>query len=135
MPYGGTSNPTAPPYVSPYWNPQQSVTGPYDYGTTQWGKSMLEQSPETAIYRYGRAMGIPDDQSDFSRWFKQRYQDVLGGYKAYTVSNPYDANITSYLNTLGGVQDWQRRYAMQAPSMRGINPAAAGAGPARWIGR
>ena len=118
-------------YQSPYWSPGQYVPPGTNYANTQWGQGMLEASPETAIYRYMRGLGYSDDQSPFARWLKERYGDIMQGYKAYTVDNPLNANIQGYLNSLGS--DWQRQFGMQAPSARGIDMAAWGSGPSRWI--
>jgi hypothetical protein len=121
---------------SPYWSPGQ-FTGPggYDYGGTPWGGQMLEASPETAYYRYGRGLGVADDGSAFSRWFRQQYPQAQLGYQAYTVSDPLNANIQGYLGTLGGFDDWLRRFRAQAPQLRGLDPASRGGNPVRWIGR
>lgn len=113
---------------SPYWTPGQAN----DYGNTPWGNAMLEQNPSTAIYRYGRTMGVPDDNSGFARWFGQQAPRINTGYNAYTVSNPLTANIQDYLGTLGGYDDWMRRYLAEAPQLRGESRSRAGAGPMRW---
>ncbi len=120
---------------SNYWSPGSSVTGAYDWGNTPWGSSIMEQNKDVAFYRYGREIGVPDDQSGFSRWFRQRYPEVNTGFGAYTVSNPLTANIVDYLHSLGGMSDWQRKYRELAPQLRGENPSGFGAGPTRWVNR
>lgn len=121
---------------SQYWSPNQ-FTGPggYDWGNTDLGLILLEQSPETAFYRYGRQMGIPDDNSGFARWFANQFQDFAKGYSAYTVSDPINANIRDYTSGLGGYDDWMQRYQMTDQRVRGEDPSSRGAGAARWIGR
>lgn len=116
-----------------YWNPNQFAGN--DYGNTDWGRLMLEQNPQTAFYRYGSDIGVSDNQSAFSRWFRNQYPMFNQGYAAYTVSNPLTANVQDYARSLGGIQDWQRQFQDMAPSMRGENPGAGGGGPARWVGR
>lgn len=115
-----------------YWQPGNPAT---DMGSSPWGQSMLEQSPSTAFYRYGVGIGVPDNQSAFSRWFKQQYPSVQTGYQAYTVSNPLTANITDYLNSLGGFNDWYRQFQSLAPQLRGEDAGSRGGGPVRWVGR
>ncbi len=121
---------------SPYWEPGR-YTGPggIDYGTTPWGGQILEQNPDVAYYRYGREMGVPDDNSAFGQWFRRQFPQFNLGYGAYTVSNPLEANIVDYTKSLGGYGDWMRQYQAQDPRLRGEDPSARGAGPARWIGR
>lgn len=114
-----------------YWQPG----GSSDMGGSPWGQSMLEQNTPTAFYRYGVQNGIPDDNSSFSRWFKQQFPSVQTGYNAYTISNPLSANITDYLNSLGGFDEWYRRYMKEAPQVRGLDPSSRGGGPVRWVGR
>lgn len=118
-----------------YWNPEMSSPNGYDYGGTDWGQMMLEQSPQTFYYRMGAQMGIPDDNSAFSRWFNQQYGQFLQGYNAYTVSDPINANLEDYSKTLGGYDDWHQRFMDLAPQVRGEDPGSRGAGPVRWIGR
>ena len=47
------------------------------------------------------------------------------GYAAASQENPY-INIDQYLNSLGGLQNWQRQFNAMAPSMRGENPSLYG---------
>src|SRR5688572_966179 len=116
---------------SPWWQP--GMDSQYGGNQTDWGRSMLEQSPQTAWYRFGREMGVPDDQSGFSRWFAQQYPQYQQGYNAYTVSNPLTANIVDYTNSLGGYDQWYRQYMNNAPQIRGLQPASRGGGPTRWV--
>lgn len=116
---------------SPWWTPGSD--SPYGGNQTAWGRSMLESSPQTAWYRFGRTMGVPDDGSAFSRWFSSQYPQFQQGYNAYTVSDPLNANIVDYLNSLGGYQDWYRQFQAQAPQLRGLNPGSRGGGPVRWV--
>jgi len=105
-----------------------------DWGDTQYGDMTREQAPQAAYYRYGVNLGIPDDNSAYSQWFKQQYPDVYTGYQAATISNPY-LLINDYLNSLGGQSDWLRRFMDLAPQLRGENQARAGAGTVRFINR
>jgi hypothetical protein len=123
-------------YQSPFWNPgaYRPPSG-FDYSGTDWGLGMLEKSPQTAVYRYFRNLGAPvDAETPFAKWLQGQYGNILSGYQAATVDNPMTMNIRSYLGTLPDMSEWQRRYQMQAPAVRGLNYGAYGAGPARWVG-
>lgn len=123
-------------YTSPYWNPgQYQGPGGYDYGTTPWGNQILEDNPSVAYYRYGRTIGVPDNGSAFGRWFSQQFPQFNTGYGAYVASNPVDASIQGYARSLGGYDEWMRRFMAQDQRIRGLEPAARGGGPARWISR
>lgn len=123
---GGTTNPSF------YYQPGDPQT---DMGNSDWGKAMLEQSPNTAYYRRGQQLGIPDDNTGFGRWFKNQFPNMQLGYQAYTVSNPLTANITDYTNSLGGFAEWYKKYKRESPQVRGEDAASRGGGPARWVGR
>ena len=121
--------------TSPYWNPG-SFTSPegYDWGSTQYGEITKEQAPQAAYYRHITQLGVPDDGSAFSRWVRQEFPNVQLGYNAATISNPY-LTIDPYMQSLGGYNDWMRRFMAQAPQLRGENQSRAGAGALRWIVR
>lgn len=119
---------------SNYWNPQ-GPADPYGGDDTQWGRTIQEQNPDAAYYRYGRNIGVADDNSAFSRWFKQQFPQANLGYKAFSVSNPLTANIVDYMKSLGGYDDWFRQFSQQAPQLRGLDPSSRGGGPSRWISR
>jgi hypothetical protein len=96
---------------------------------------MLEKAPDVAFYRYLRTLGAPVEQdTPFAKFLQSQYGNYLKGYGAYTVSNPLEATISGYTNTLPDMSAWQRQFMQLAPSQRGINQAGYGAGPARWIG-
>lgn len=119
---------------SPWWTPTQS--GYYDQaGITPVGRRMEELSPETAWYRYARELGIPDDQSAFTRWFRGQFPNYQLGYQAYTTENPLTANIQDYTASLGGFGDWMRRFNLQDPRLRGLDYGNRGGSPSRWIAR
>lgn len=124
---GGTPN-------SYYWNPQGYRPGT-DGGQTPLGGIMSEQDPQTAFYRYGQQMGVPDDQSAFGRWFASQYPKFATGYAATTVSDPFHANVQGYANSLGNYNDWQARFAALAPQVRGLDPSSRGGGSSRWVSR
>lgn len=126
-------NPASQSY---YWNPHSFAPGT-DGGYAPLGHLMLEQNPDTAFYRYGQQIGIPDPstQSAFGRWFAQQFGNFKQGYDAYTVSNPFNSNIQDYANSLGGYSDWLHRFNQLAPQLRGLDAANRGGGPARWVGR
>ena len=118
-----------------WWNTTGRVS-PNPGGTLSTSNQILEQSPETAFYRWTRNMGVQDDNSGFSKWMRQQFPNYQLGYQAHTVDNPLSANIVDYTNSLSGnYDDWMRRYMMQSPQQRGLDPGARGGGPARWIGR
>ncbi len=127
------NNPAHP--SSFYYNPNNLPANGQNYANTDWGRLMLEQNPQTAYYRQGQAMGVPDDQSAFGRWFRQQYPQFQQGYNAYTISDPVHADIRTYAASLGGLPDWQRQFMNLAPSLRGEDPASRGGGPTRWISR
>jgi hypothetical protein len=118
-----------------YWSPGawNSPQG-YDWGNTQYGEITKEQNPDTAYYRYGRELGVQDDNSAFSRWFSQQFPQVQQGYNAATISNPY-LLIDPYMQSLGGYQDWYQKYMALAPQLRGEDQSSRGAAPVRWIAR
>ena len=121
---------------SPYWSPgQTNYTGGYDWGDTGLGRQMLEQNQDVAYYRYGRELGIDDDNSGFSRWFAQQFPAWAKGYGAYSISDPLQANIPDYNAGLGNYGDWLNRYQAQDARLRGEDPSSRGAGPSRWIPR
>lgn len=115
-----------------YYTPQPPATSG---GNTQLGQLMLEQNPATAYYRYGAQIGVPDNNSGFSRWFRQQFPNFQLGYNAFTVDNPFTANIQDYANSLGGYDAWMRQYRALAPQLRGEDWSSRGAGPSRWIAR
>lgn len=116
-----------------FWDPNTSAQGAYDYGTSDWGTQMLEASPQTAFYRFGRQMGVPDNQNTaFARWFAQQYPQWQQGYNAYTISNPLTADVNNYNATLGGYEDWRKRFMSAPQQIRGEDPSNRGAGPVRW---
>ena len=113
-------------YTSPFYNPGQYVEqGSQNWFSTPYGTEFREQNPQSAWYAYGRSLGVPDNQSAFSRWFNQQYPVFQQGYAAASQENPY-INIDQYLNSLGGLQNWQRQFNAMAPSMRGENPSLYG---------
>jgi hypothetical protein len=116
---------------SPYWNP----TGAFGQNVAPIGQHLWEQNPDIAYYSWGRSLGVPDDNSAFGRWFAQQFPQFQKGYGAFTAENPLTANITDYANSLGGFDDWNRRFMAQDPRLRGEEPSSRGAGPSRWIGR
>lgn len=119
-----------------FWSPGQFAgPGGYDWGGTDLGLILQEQSPDVAYYRRGRELGIPDDNSAFSRWFQQQYGDYLKGYGAYTVSDPINANIRDYTAGIGGYDDFKRKFQMNDQRVRGEDPSSRGGGAARWINR
>jgi hypothetical protein len=125
------------PYgYSPWYQPNPSYGSGYtDTGLAPVGKSILEQAPDTGWYRYGRQLGVGDDNSAFSQWFKKQYPSFQQGYQSYTTDNPLTANITDYTNSLGGIDQWLRQFHMMDPRLRGLSPGERGGGPARWLMR
>ncbi len=123
--------------TSPFWNVGQYLSSDgTDWGeSTDWGKSILEQNPDIAYYRYGRQMGVPDDNSAFSKWFQNQYPQFNKGYGAYVASSPATANIVDYIKSLGGIDTFQKQFQSLAPQLRGLDPGDRGAGPSRWISR
>lgn len=124
-----------------YWSPGQFAgPGGYDWGgshlggQTQYGEITKEQNLPAAYYRYGRELGVPDDGSAYSRWFRQQFPDVVLGYNAATISDPF-LTIDPYLQQQGGYDEWLRRFLNQAPQLRGEDPSRRGAPPVRWIAR
>lgn len=121
-------------YISPYWSPNQFAP---DEGMAQtdWGRSMLEKTPQTAFYRYFRGLGAPvEGDTGFGKWLQDQYGRILQGYQAATISDPLNMNINRYVSGLPDLSQWQRMYGQLAPAQRGLNPSAYGAGPARWVG-
>jgi hypothetical protein len=118
-----------------YWNPNMGSQDGFDYGGTQWGQLMLEQDPQTFYYRMGAAMGVPDNQSAFAKWFKSQFPQFQQGYNAYTVSDPLHANLSDYAASLGGPETFLRQFQDMAPQLRGEDPGSRGGGPSRWVGR
>jgi hypothetical protein len=120
---------------SPWWSPTPQTGSYTDTNLPDWSKIMLEQSPQTGWYRYGRELGVGDDNSAFSQWFKKQYPQFQQGYDAYSVSNPMTANITDYANSLGGMDQWMRQFQSMDPRLKGESPGDRGGGPSRWIMR
>jgi hypothetical protein len=118
--------------ASPYFTPQAS---PFGAGSSPLSNILWEQNPDVAYYSWGRSLGIPDDNSGFSRWFASQLPKFGLGYGAYTAQNPITANIVDYANSLGGFGDWQNQFLAQDPRIRGEDPSSRGGGPARWVGR
>lgn len=117
---------------SPWWTPGQAQQQPEDFGDTPWSRGIREQEPQSAWYRYGRQMGVPDDDSAFSKWFGNQYPNYRQGYAAWTQSNPF-GNIDEYTNTLGGFDKWYEEFSRKAPQLRGLDPGSRGGGPTRWV--
>lgn len=120
------------PTGSRYWDPNQYLD---DWGNTPLGLILMEQSPDVAFYRYGRTLGVPDDQSAFARWFRQQFPQFALGYGAFTVSQPLTANIRDYTASLGDYASWLRQFQAQDARLRGEDPASRGGGPVRWVDR
>lgn len=120
-------------FPSPFFTP--SYGSPLDpIGWSPIGRMLQEQEPDIAFYRYGRLIGVPDDQSAFARWFRAQFPLVQLGYGATTIEDPF-ANLPDYLGRLGVMEDWLRRFMLQTPRQRGIDPVSRGAGWARWLPR
>jgi hypothetical protein len=119
---------------SPYYTPGGTPfgTGP---GSAPVARSIWEQAPDVGYYAYGRSLGVPDDNSAFSQWFSKQFPQFQRGYGAYTAEHPFSANIVDYANSIGGYDDWLRRFNAQDPRLRGLDPSGRGAGPSRWIMR
>jgi len=130
-PLASPTTTAAPSYTSPYWNNNY----PNDMGNSPLGQTLAEQDPQTFYYRYGRSIGVPDDQSAFGRWFAQQYGNFKQGYDAYTFSDPFNASIGNYAAGLGNYNDWLARFNQLAPQLRGLDAASRGGGPARWVAR
>lgn len=108
---------------------------PDPIGWSPIGRIMQEQAPEVAFYRYGRILGVPDDQSAFARWFRSQFPLVQLAYGARTIEDPF-VNLPDFLAGLGmSLADWQRRFQLQTPRQQGLDPTSRGAGWARWIPR
>lgn len=117
---------------SPYFNPAYN---PFGANSSPIGRQIWEQAPDVGYYSYGRSLGVPDDTSAFSQWFSKQFPKFQQGYGAYTAENPLTANLPDYANSLGGYDDWYRRFTQQDPRLRGIDPSGRGAGSARWVMR
>lgn len=117
---------------SPYYTPPP---GSFGQGITPVGNTIWEQNLPTAYYSYGRSLGVPDDQSAFSRWFANQYGRFQQGYGAYTAQQPLTANVIDYARGLGDYGSWMRQFMNQDPRLRGLDPGARGGGPARWVMR
>lgn len=108
------------PFQSAFYNPGQFAAPDGNWYNTPYGTLMRQQNLPQAFYAYGRQQGIPDDQSGFSRWFNQQYPNFNAGFAAATMENPY-ITIDEYTPTLGGYDDWKRRFNQMAPQLRGEN--------------
>jgi hypothetical protein len=117
---------------SPYYTPQYN---PFGYNSSPLTQQIWEQNPDVAYYSYGRTLGIPDDNSAFSRWFAQQQPKFTLGYGAYSAENPFTANIVDYTNSLGGFDAFLHQFNALDPRLTGQDPSSRGAGPSRWIGR
>lgn len=117
----------------PYFVPSPGGS-PDPIGWSPLGRIIQEQQPEVAFYRYGRLIGVPDDQSAFGRWFRAQFPFVQLGYGATTIENPF-ITLPDYLAGLGGLAEWLARFTQLTPRQRGIDPVSRGAGWARWIPR
>src|SRR4051812_31301705 len=73
---------------------------------TPVGQTIFEQSIPTAFYAYKSAMGVPDDNSAWSRWVNQQLQNYTLGYNSYSAANPITANLGDYNSGLGSYDDW-----------------------------
>ena len=107
--------------------------GSFGNESTPLGRTIWEQNLPVAYYAYGRSLGVPDDNSAFSRWFAQQYGKFQQGYGAYTAMNPIEANVVDYARSVGNYDDWMRQFMAQDPRIRGLDPGARGGGPSRWI--
>ena len=110
-------------YTSPFYTPGQYVAqGQQNWFNTPYGTQFREQNQQPAWYAYGRSLGVPDNQSAFSRWFNQQYPLFQQGYASASMEDPY-LNIDQYTASLGGLQNWQNQFNAMAPQMRGENPS------------
>lgn len=118
-----------------FWNPHAAPADGQDYSNTDWGRSIQEQNPNVAYYRALRNVGVPDDQSAFSRWAKQQFPNFSLGYGSYTATNPLSANVVDYAASLGGYDQWMKQFMSLHPQLRGEDAGARGGGPVRWVSR
>lgn len=124
---------SVPGSQSTFYNPGQYAAYDQNWYNTPSGRQIREQNLPQAWYSYGRQQGIPDSGTDpFGRWFSQQYPQYNSGYAAATMENPY-INIDEYTPTLGGYDDWKRRFQNVAPQVRGEQPADYGS-TTKWLG-
>ena len=120
-------------YTDPYWNPSPTTGDNYDWGDTDFGRMIQEQNTNVAYNRKRVELGIGGPDSGFGRWFAGQFPQFQLGYGSETASHPLTTNVVDYLNSLGGPEDWQRRYMNTNPMLRGEDAGSRGGGPVRWI--
>lgn len=115
-----------------FWNWAGGMMPSYG-GSTDIGKTILENSIPTNFFQYKHGLGVADDDSAFSRWFNQQLGNYTLGYNAYTAAQPLTANLGSYDASLGGFDAWKQKFLQSDPSLRGLDQSSRGAGPVRWL--
>lgn len=122
-----------PPSGNPFYN-GGNYGQTQDWTNTPISENIREQEPRLAFGFYGNRLGIPENESNFSRWFYQtqfpRFQSAHG---LAIQQNPL-MTIDQFLATLPGLEQIRSQFLAGSPEARGARYPVY-APNARWINR